>query len=276
MLRFSRCLALGLLLLAAGPACGTDDPSSSTASAASTGGTGAGGSGTGSTGPGGAGGGGAGSGAAGAAGGAGGGGTTGSAGGATGGEGGGGGCSSSPVGGGDIHFDELANLAIVDDHYLSLGVQFSAPSTAGAPLVFGMFASPASPPNFLIGEDESADLNPGFEHGNNTPALPITMTFVVPGDPSKKAITPSVSFREIFSNTGNVTRAEGYDASENLVASAEIIGDSLAPGKTLTLSSASGIHRVVVLFDAIGTGGLFEDSAGIDDVQFEPVVAVCP
>jgi hypothetical protein len=57
---------------------------------------------------------------------------------------------------------------------------------------------------------------------------------------------------------------------------AEIIGDSLAPGKTLTLSSASGIHRVVVLFDPIGTGGLFEDSAGIDDVQFEPVVAVCP
>jgi hypothetical protein len=193
-----------------------------------------------------------------------------------GGTGGGGGCSTSRAGGGLIQFDELPNLTVVHDQYLSLGLRLSSPSAAGAPVIFATFESPVSAPNFLVGEDESTDTNPGVEYGNNAPALSITMTFVVPGDPAKDAITTSVSFAEVYSNTGNVTRAEGYDAAGNLVASAKITGDTLTPGQILTLSSSSGIHRAVVVFDAAGAGGIFEDTAGIDDVQFDPVMAVCP
>ena len=172
-----------------------------------------------------------------------------------------------------LTFDEFADETVVSDQYLSLGVLFSSPSPEGAPFAYGVFGSSHTPPNYLVGEYEGNIIKPNGEAGNDEIALPITITFVNPLKPTEVGLTQQVSFWEIYTNVGNVTSAKAYDAEGTLVDQEEVTG-TLGESHLLSLEYSSGIHQVLVSFNASGSTGTFEDNAGIDGFYFSPVYLV--
>lgn len=175
-----------------------------------------------------------------------------------------------------IFFEGIADNTPIGDQFAAQGVLFSSPGPLGMPVVYGVFPSPVTPQNCLVGEYEHPDTNPGPEYGNNATALPITITFVDPLNPERPAWTTTVSLYVVWTNVGNVTRADAYDIEDALVDTVEITGLAGVLSNPLHLASAQGIHRVVVTFNAEGSQGDFEDNSGIDNLDFGPLEVPAP
>lgn len=171
-----------------------------------------------------------------------------------------------------LTFDELNDDALVTDRYASRGVLFSTTQPAG-PRTYGLFGSPVSEPNYLVGEREDPDTNPSTEYGNNRPALPIELTFVDSRDPRCPGTTSSLTLQVVYPNQGNITRLDAYALDGSLITTQTVVVDPQSFAAPLLVQAPSGIHRAVVIFDGTGTGGTFEDNAGIDNIQFAPVRA---
>lgn len=170
-------------------------------------------------------------------------------------------------------FEGFSHGTVLRDQLAAVGAIFSSPSAENAPTVYGFFPSPVSRPNYLIGENEGEiDLNSGSEFGNNRLALPITITFVDPGNPAMPGITSFVSFRDVFVNLGSITRADAFDPNGALLLSETWAGKGGGYTSLFSLSH-DGIHQVTVSFGVPGSTR-FEDHAGIDDLTFAPVVPV--
>ena len=180
-------------------------------------------------------------------------------------------CIPATRGGGAVNFDELAEGVVVKDQYAATGVVFSSPHPSGGLHTYNQFASPGSPPTFVTGDDETIDVTPGPEFGNDVQALPITLTFVDPAAAPNPATTTMVSLHEIFTNMDVVVTATAFDPADHVVATATATGDPAKPAQLLTLA-APAIRRVVVDWATQP----FEDNAGIDDVTFAAVTVVCP
>jgi len=180
-------------------------------------------------------------------------------------------CVPATGGGGTINFDQFAEGTVVKDQFTAMGIVFSSAHPSGGLHPYNQFTSPASPPTYVTGDDETTDVTPGPEFGNDVQALPITLTFVDPSTPANPGTTTSVGLREIFTNIDNVVTAKAFDPADNMVDMATATGDSLSPGKLLELA-APAIRRVTIEWATTP----FEDNAGIDDVTFAPVTVVCP
>ena len=171
-----------------------------------------------------------------------------------------------------IHFDDFPDHTIITDQYSSSGVVFASAGPEGGPSTYSVFTSPVTAPNYLLGEYEGEDLNPGPEYGNNEVALPIDLLFVDPADPTRHATTTSVTFNEVFTNKNAVTRADAYNLAGELVATDEFLGVLSSASHILQVTWPRGIASVVVTFNAPGsTTAEFEDHAGIDRVEFPAV-----
>lgn len=165
-----------------------------------------------------------------------------------------------------LGFDELAEATVLDKQYVKHGVQFTSGGAKG-PAVFGVFGSPASFRNFLVGEHEGTeDKNDTSEYGNGKPAVSIGMTFVTPNGPG---VTTRVAMKIIYLNVGSTATVRAYGVDGAVVAESVVEGKLGAFSQPVEVK-AEGIARVEVSF---GRPDGIEDNAGIDDLFFHPVTA---
>ncbi len=166
-----------------------------------------------------------------------------------------------------IGFDDVADGTTVADRYASSGVVFSGPGDG--PATFGVFGSPASFRNYLVGEHEGTeDKNDTSEFGNGKPAVEIGFRFVQE-DAKTPGVTSRVSLVIIYLNRGSRARIRALDV-EGLVLTETVVEGVLGAYAIPAELSATGIAAVRVTFER-DKG--FEDNAGIDDLSFGPVVA---
>lgn len=162
-----------------------------------------------------------------------------------------------------LGFDDLPDATVVTDQYAARGVVFG--SDGQAPSTFGVFGSPASFRNYLVGEHEGTeDKNDSSEFGNGKPARDIVMRFVS-GDGA--GATARVAMVITYLNVGSVARVQAMDAQGAVVAEATVTGRLGGFALPVEVRGAS-IARVRVRFERADG---FEDNAGIDDLSFDPV-----
>jgi hypothetical protein len=166
-----------------------------------------------------------------------------------------------------IGFDDVQDGTAIAAQYAGLGVVFEGVS--GGPFAFGVFGSPASFRNYLVGEHEGLeDKNDSSEYGNGRPAAGIDMRFVV-GDGKAPGVTSRVSMAIIYLNVGSRARVQAVGVSGETIAEEVVVGRLGAFAQKVELRGV-GIARVRVRFER-DEG--FEDNAGIDDLSFDNVAA---
>lgn len=168
-----------------------------------------------------------------------------------------------------INFDDLAAGDVVSDQYISQGILFGDASQH--PVVFGFYRSAVSPPNALVSEGEGdRDLNPGLEHGNNEPSLPIKFRFCDARACANKLTAASVQLQVLWLNQGNAVEAVAYDSAGQIIDRKQ----AFSTLETIPITLGGPVHRVEVRFlsDLAGSS-TFEDIAAIDDIVITGLVA---